>query len=174
MISAPANEEAERQWAHLQRIANEQETADIARMHRAVKALTERKNTWYSSEIRLRNVEGTEETADYGELVYRKWTAAEVIELLSNPFYNKSETAMSMIALKQVPPPPSKEDLEGIFSVWCDFVSRAAHPSMGLTKERLVELGNWGYVKLCFTLIFQRSGVSAELAQDLDAYFRNR
>jgi hypothetical protein len=162
------NNNKEKEFAKLESIAKQEDLNDSRLMGLALRKLTEAKDRYYVERVVLKNVEGNEQTADYGDFYYRKWTAAEVIELRTRVAYKKAEEAFQMMALRQMVPPWTRAELEDRLDMYCDFVARAAHPNQGFTKENLREIGNQAWLEYCYLTISERTGIGIALGSDID------
>jgi len=151
----------------LLRLAEEVDLKEAAKTSQILAVLEQRKNQFYVVKAVLRRVEGSSQTEDYGDIYFRRWTAGEVEELISSPVYQKSV----MIPEVGKPLQITQEEAKAWFELKCDFWARVSPQNSGITKEKLVELGNWALTDFVFSQIARKSGLDTALVEDITDFF---
>jgi hypothetical protein len=153
--------------------AVEQMEAEDAEKFAKVRAdLEKRKNQLYVVKVVLRAVEGNDQTADYGDMVFRKWTAGEVMEILADPVYQKANRLRMENGMPQLEP-LTLDEQKHIFGLYCDFIARAQPAGSQITREFLKGLDDWAYTRACFGIIASKSGMDSQFSKDMERFFRD-
>ena len=172
-MSAPSitSPEAVAEFEKLEPFASEEALRDALAVNRTVKLLQERFGLYFVVHVELKNVERNEKTADWGDFIYRKWSPMEVIEQLTSPFMQQTEKEFVSPGMGRFEP-KTKENEKGLFEMKCEYIAKAAHPELGLTKERLLTVGDYGWVQFVWTWVWEHSGAGGRLGKDLQRFFR--
>jgi hypothetical protein len=163
--------EAKAQFEKLERLASELELKEALKVAHIRSILEKKKDQYYVIHFKLPRVEGNETSGDYGDIYYRRWTAGEVMDLYSHPVYQKS-LAWGMVDGKVVEPELSREERQQLFELQNELIAKAMHPSSGITKELLLESGNWPFTQALFSFLRSRSGMDKAIVEDMDEFFR--
>lgn len=162
---------AEIEWEKLLRIVEKDELKDVEKMSRMKSVLQARKGQLFGVKVRLRHNEGNDETADYGEVVFRRWTASEVMDILADPAYQKANRVI-IDGTKMSRQDLTREELDGLYRLRNKYIAVSQPEGSPLTEAFLSEMGNWAFTDFVFSVIAARSGL-VSLVEDLDDFFRN-
>lgn len=179
-MSAPTEDpKAKAVFAKLERVATEMDRKDAARFAQLRARLEKSRDTYYVTEIALPNVAGVAKLASYGDIVYRAWTADEVMAIQADLNYQKANrteirTTPDGTQVLAPPPPLNLEEAKALFSLYNEYIAKAFPPDSGLTAKDLDAMSNWSWTRFVFYVIAARSGMDASFDKDLTDFFRDR
>jgi flagellar biosynthesis regulator FlaF len=124
------------------------------------------------------------EQGDYGDVAFRRWRASDISEILANPVYQKNEKIqLAIMAVQQNKGAGinfiqtlDQNESNLLLALQAEMVSRAlwqAYTPEGvyvdsrMTRDELLTLGDYRFIKSMFNTIAKKSGFWAEIDKEL-------
>ena len=124
------------------------------------------------------------EAGDYGDVVFRRWNSDTIIQIQANPIFQKAEKiSLAVMAVQSNKGQGINfiqtldlNEQQLLLSIQAEMVSRALwfgqtpegeYVDSRMTREELLALKDYRFIKHMFNLIAKKSGMYAEIEKEL-------